>query len=129
MELFVIYDFWKNYENILFFEQANILDYRLDNVIIKLNTFFQRVIIKPIEKENISFFVAGSCLKNDTFNDLDLFFNNKLDLELIDGALNKDFFEYSNNSKTYKYKNELYQLVFRPKYENCSFQIYKNVSS
>jgi len=118
----VIYDFWKNYENILFFEQANILDCRLDNIIIKLSTFFQRVIIKPIEKENISFFIAGSCLKSDTFNDLDIFFNNKEDLNLIDNSLNKDFFEYSNNSKTYKYKNELYQLVFREKYNNCTLK-------
>jgi hypothetical protein len=116
----MIYEFWKEYEELLSYEQASLLDYRLDNVVIKLNTFFQRLVVKPIPKKNITIFLAGSCLKADTFSDLDLFFPSKEDRELINSAMNQDYFEYENNSYTYRYKHELFQLVFREKYENAT---------
>lgn len=116
----MIYDFWKDYEELLSHEQASLLDYRLDNIAIKLNTFFQRLIVQNINKREISFFLAGSCLKSDTFRDLDMFFVSNEDRELIHRAMNPDYFEYENNSYTYSYKNDIYQLVFRERFEGAS---------
>lgn len=118
----MIYDFWKDYEELLSHEQASLLDYRLDNIAIKLNTFFQRLIVKNIKKREIKFFLAGSCLKSDTFRDLDIFFPLNEDRELINGAMNQDYFEYENNSYTYSYKSELYQLVFRERFKEASLE-------
>ncbi len=118
----MIHDFWKDYEELLSYEQASLLDYRLDNIVIKLNTFFQRLIILPIKKQEIKFFLAGSCLKTDTFRDIDLFFPEKNDRELINNAMNQDYFEYENNSYTYRYKNELYQLVYRERFDGANLQ-------
>ncbi|MDD2784661.1 MAG: hypothetical protein PHO52_10610, partial [Sulfuricurvum sp.] len=66
----MIYDFWKDYDELLSFDQASLLDYRLDSIAIKLNIFFQRLIIEHIEKREIHFYLAGSCIKADTFRDL-----------------------------------------------------------
>lgn len=118
----MIYKFWKDYEELLSYEQASLLDYRLDNIAIKLNTFFQRLIIKPIQKEHIKFYLAGSCIKNDTFRDLDMFFPYDEDRHLVNDAMNKDYFEYENNSFTYRYKNELYQLVFRERFKGATLK-------
>jgi hypothetical protein len=118
----MIYQFWKEYEELLSYEQASLLDYRLDNIAIKLNTFFQRLIIQNIKKQDIKFFLAGSCLKADTFRDLDMFFPSTKDRELMNNAMNQDYFEYENNSYTYRYKNDLYQLVFRERFENASLK-------
>ncbi len=118
----MVYDFWKDYEKFLSLEQALELDYRLDNVSLKLNVFFQRLILKHIQKEEITFFLAGSCIKSDRFRDLDLIFPNSEDREVINDALNKDYFEYENNSYTYRYKNDIYQLVYREKFENTTLK-------
>jgi len=118
----LIYDFWKNYQELLSYEQALAFDYRLDNIIIKLNEFFQRLIIKHIEKEDITFFLAGSCIKSDSFRDLDIIFPISQDREIMNDALNKDYFEYENNSYTYRYKNDIYQLVFREKFKDASLE-------
>lgn len=118
----MIYDFWKNYQELLSYEQALAFDYRLDNIIIKLNEFFQRLIIKHIEKEDITFFLAGSCIKSDSFRDLDIIFPISQDREIMNDALNKDYFEYENNSYTYRYKNDIYQLVFREKFKDASLE-------
>ncbi len=118
----MIYDFWKDYEELLPFDQASLLDYRLDNIAIKLNTFFQRLIIRNIAKGNIKFYLAGSCLKADTFRDLDMFFPSDEDRLLLHNSMNHDYFEYENNSYTYRYKNELYQLVFREKYKGATLE-------
>jgi len=118
----MVYSFWRDYEEVLSFEQASLLDYRLDNISIKLNEFFQRLIINHIEKENITFYLAGSCIKADTFRDLDMFFPSNDDRIVVNNAMNKDYFEYKNNSYTYKYKNDIYQLVFREKYENATLK-------
>lgn len=118
----MVYDFWKNYQELLSYEQALSFDYRLDNIVIKLNEFFQRLIIKHVEKEEIKFFLAGSCIKSDIFRDLDMIFPVHEDREIINDALNKDYFEYENNSYTYRYKNDIYQLVFREKFKNATLE-------
>jgi hypothetical protein len=116
----MVYDFWKDYEELLSYEQASLLDYRLDNIAIKLNDFFQKLIIGHIEKKDITFFLAGSCLKADTFRDLDMFFPLNEDREILNSAMNQDYFEYENNSYTYSYKNDIYQLVFRERFKDAS---------
>lgn len=118
----MIYDFWKEYEELLSYDQASMLDYRLDNIAIKLNTFFQRLIIEHIEKRHIRFFLAGSCIKADTFRDLDLFFPDEADRQCINGAMNQDYFEYENNSYTYRYKNDIYQLVYRERFRDATLE-------
>jgi hypothetical protein len=118
----MIYDFWKRYEKLLSYEQASLLDYRLDNISRKLNEFFQRLIIENIQKEDIRFYLAGSCLKADTFRDLDMFFPYNNDRKLINNAMNKDYFEYENNSFTYRYKNDLYQLVYRERFDGATLE-------
>ena len=118
----MIYDFWKDYEELLSFDQVSLLDYRLDNIAIKLNTFFQRLIIENIPKKEINFFLAGSCLKADTFRDLDMFFPLNEDRVLINNAMNQDYFEYENNSYTYRYKNDLYQLVYRERFHKANLK-------
>lgn len=112
----------KDYEELLSYEQASLLDYRLDNIVIKLNEFFQRLIIENIKKREIKFYLAGSCLKADTFRDLDLFFPMSADRELMNSVMNQDYFEYENNSYTYKYKNDIYQLVYRERFNNATLQ-------
>ena len=47
----MIYNFWKNYEELLSYDQSLSFDYRLDNIAIKLNEFFQRLIIKKLAKK------------------------------------------------------------------------------
>lgn len=118
----MVYDFWKDYEELLSYEQASFLDYRLDNISIKLNEFFQRLIIEHIDKRNIKFYLAGSCVKADRFRDLDLFFPSSEDRELLNSAMNQDYFEYENNSYTYKYKNDIYQLVYRERFEGANLK-------
>lgn len=118
----MIYDFWKNYQELLSYDQALAFDYRLDNIVIKLNEFFQRLLIEPIQKEEINFYLAGSCIKSDIFRDLDMIFPVSTDRELMNNSLNKDYFEYENNSYTYRYKNDIYQLVFREKFKDATLQ-------
>jgi hypothetical protein len=118
----MIYQFWKDYEELLSYDQASMLDYRLDNIAIKLNTFFQRLIVGHISKKEIKFYLAGSCIKSDRFRDLDLFFPSKDDRDLINNAMNQDYFEYANNSYTYSYKNDIYQLVYRDRFKDASLK-------
>ncbi len=116
----MIFPFWKEYEELLSFEQAQTLDYRLDNILIKLNTFFQRLIVLPIKQREVRFYLAGSCIKSDRFRDLDLFFAHDDQRKLVNNAMNQDYFEYENNSYTYSYKNDIYQLVYRERFEGAS---------
>ena len=118
----MIYDFWKDYEELLSYDQASLLDYRLDSIAIKLNIFFQRLIVQNIKKKDITFYLAGSCLKADTFRDLDIFFPFNEDRELLNSSMNQDFFEYENNSYTYRYKNDIYQLVYRERFQGASLK-------
>jgi hypothetical protein len=76
--------------------------------------------IHPIKKEQIPFFLAGSCIKEDTFRDIDLIFPNKQDKDDVNNSLNQPYFEYENNSYTYRFEEDIFQLVFREKFENAS---------
>lgn len=116
----MIYNFWEEYQELLSYQQSREFDYRLDNVAMKINDFFQRLLIGNIKKRNIKFFLAGSCIKSDRFRDLDMIFPVSNDREVINDALNKDYFEYENNSYTYRYKNDIFQLVFRDKFKDAS---------
>jgi hypothetical protein len=118
----MVYNFWKDYEVLLSYDQASLLDYRLDNIAMKLNDFFQRLIVHHIDKEEMTFYLAGSCLKSEVFRDLDIFFPSNEDRNLINDSMNKDYFEYENNSYTYRYKNDLYQLVFRDRFKDASLK-------
>lgn len=118
----MVYDFWKNYQELLSYDQALAFDYRLDNIVLKLNEFFQRLLIEVVSKEEVKFFLAGSCIKSDIFRDLDMIFPVSSDRELINNALNKDYFEYENNSYTYRYKNDIYQLVYREKFKDATLK-------
>ncbi len=118
----MIYNFWKDYEELLSYDQASLLDYRLDNIAIKLNDFFQRLIIGNIKKKDIKCYLAGSCIKSDRFMDLDLFFTSNEDRLLLNDAMNKDYFEYENNSFTYRYKNDIYQLVYRERFKGATLK-------
>ena len=121
-EFSLIYDFWKNYQSFISYDQASAFDYRLDNIVLKLNDFFHRLVVKNIEKKEIRFFLAGSCIKADSFRDIDMIFPSYEDKELLNDALNKDFFEYENNSYTYRFKNDIFQLVFREKFKDASLE-------
>lgn len=63
----MIFNFWNQYESFIHYDTALQFDYRLDNIILKLNSFFQRLLVNDIEKENICFYLAGSCMKADTY--------------------------------------------------------------
>lgn len=66
--------------------------------------------------------MAGSCIKEDTFRDIDLIFPNKNDKDDVNNALNQTYFEYENNSYTYRFEEDIFQLVFREKFENASLE-------
>lgn len=118
----MIFDFWKRYETFIHYDTALQFDYRLDNIILKLNSFFQRLLVKDIEQESIRFYLAGSCIKADTFRDLDLFFVTNEEREIVHDALNKEYFEYENNSYTYRYKNDIYQFIYRERFHNATLE-------
>ena len=80
------------------------------------------MIIQNIKKKDIKFYLAGSCLKSDSFRDLDLFFPFNEDRELVNNAMNQDYFEYENNSYTYRYKNDIFQLVYRERFHDASLK-------
>lgn len=67
------YGFWNNHEYI-HKDLAIVLDKRLKNVIDRIENFFKNVLIKSFDNEYVEFYLAGSCIKRDTFRDLDLFF-------------------------------------------------------
>lgn len=114
------YQFWDNFNTFLPYELQMKFDIRLCNVISKLESFLNHVMIHPIKKEQIPFFLAGSCIKEDTFRDIDLIFPNKQDKDDVNNTLNQSYFEYENNSYTYRFEEDIFQLVFREKFENAS---------
>lgn len=50
------YQFWDNFNTFLPYELQMKFDIRLCNVILKLESFLNHVMIHPIKKEQISFF-------------------------------------------------------------------------
>lgn len=114
------YLFWDNYNTFLPYDLQMKFDIRLCNVVSKLELFFKEAMIADVSKEKIPFFLAGSCIKEDSFRDLDLIFPKKEDKDSINNALNKEFFEYENNSYTYHFNDDIFQLVFREKFKDAS---------
>lgn len=114
------YHFWDNFNAFLPYELQMKFDVRLCNVIAKLEQFLDNVMIYPIHKEQVSFFLAGSCIKADTFRDIDMIFPNKQDKDDVNNTLNQNYFEYENNSFTYTFEEDIFQLVFREKFENAT---------
>ena len=114
------YPFWDKFQTFLPYELQMKFDVRLCNVIAKLENFFNEVMIHSIEKKEIKVFLAGSCIKEDTFRDIDLIFPNKQDKDDVNNTLNQNYFEYENNSYTYRFQDDIFQLVFREKFENAT---------
>lgn len=111
------YDFLKNYK---FIPHDLVLkfDVRLSNVISKLESFFKDVKIDSFEDKKVTFYLAGSCIKADSFRDIDIFLSTKDSLDRVCSNLNKDYFLYENNSNTYKYEEDIIQLVYRERFLN-----------
>lgn len=114
------YAFWKQHKKAIPYDLLIKFDVRLCNVIAKLDAFFQEVVEKELSKKEIRFFLAGSCIKADTFRDIDLIFPLFEDKEAVNDALDKNYFEYENNSYTYTYEEDIIQLVFREKFKEAS---------
>ncbi len=111
------YDFWCDYKFIPY-ELVLKFDVRLHNVIKKLENFFKDVKINSYEDEKIIFYIAGSCIKADTFRDIDVFFPTKDILNKVCKNINKEYFLYENNANTYKYDDDIIQIVYREKFLN-----------
>lgn len=111
------YTFWSKY-NFIPYDLSIKFDIRLQNVIKKLEVFFKEANTKSYEKENIEFYLAGSCIKSDTFRDIDIFFFTKEELNSITSCLDEKYFLYENNSSSYKYDNDIFQLVYRERFLN-----------
>ncbi|WP_419764245.1 MAG: hypothetical protein ACNI28_10735 [Arcobacter sp.] len=91
-------------------------EYRLENVIYKLENFFKNVKIDSFEDEYVEFYLAGSCIKADTFRDIDIFLTTKEKLKRVCANLDRKYFLYENNSNTYSYDTDLVQLVYRERF-------------
>ena len=111
------YSFLIDY-NFITYDISLKLDIRLQNVIKKLEIFFKKSKKKDYKKENIEFYLSGSCLKNDIFRDIDFFFFTKDDLNSMYRCIDKKYFVYENNSLSYKYNNDIFQLVYRERFLN-----------
>lgn len=111
------YNFWNKFKKIVPYNIAIKFDVRLCNVEHKINDFFQTVLTQTQNKK-IEFFLAGSCIKADIFRDIDFIFPKKEQMEALNALLDKSYFQYQNNSFTYEFDNEIFQLVFREKFKN-----------
>lgn len=111
------YGFWNNHEYI-HKDLAIVLDKRLKNVIDRIENFFKNVLIKSFDNEYVEFYLAGSCIKRDTFRDLDLFFLTNDDLQTMIENIDEKYFLYKNNSHTFIYENDVFQCVYRERFLN-----------
>ena len=109
------YDFWNDYSFIPY-DLVLKFDVRLVNVLNKLEKFFKNIKIKSYEEEFIEFNLAGSCIKSDTFRDIDIFLPTKDILNSLCNNLNKEYFMYENNSNTYSYDTDIIQIVYRERF-------------
>lgn len=118
------YKLWSDY-NFISQDIAIILDKRLKNVVYRIENFLKNAVTKPFEEEFIEFFLAGSCLKRDTFRDLDLFFQTKNELERALKHIDEKHFLYKNNSHTFQFENDIFQCVYREKFlgQNLNFVV------
>ncbi|RXJ85269.1 hypothetical protein [Arcobacter sp. CECT 8985] len=115
-------ELWEKYDEFIPYELQMSFDIRLCNVINMLNYFFQDLIVRKPSFSKVHFYLAGSCIKKDTFRDIDMIFPSKEMMLELNQCLDQSYFEYENNSMTYKFNDEIFQLVFRPKFENKSLE-------
>jgi len=118
------YDFWNEYDFIPY-DLVLKFDIRLQNVICKLEAFFENAKASEFQDETIEFYLAGSCIKSDCFRDIDIFFLTKEKLDSVNDCINKKYFIYENNSTSYCYKNDIIQAVYRPRFldKNLNFVV------
>ena len=109
------YDFFNDYDFIPY-DLAIKFDYRLENVVNKLQNFFKNVKIDSFEDEYVEFYLAGSCIKADSFRDIDIFLFTKEKLKRVCSNLDRKYFLYENNSNTYLYDTDLVQIVYRERF-------------
>lgn len=109
------YKLWKNYDYISY-DLSIKLDKRLKNIVDRMENFFVNVVKEPFEEEFLEFFLAGSCLKRDTFRDIDMFFLTKDKLEVVLDNIDDKYFLYKNNSHTFSFENDIFQCVYREKF-------------
>jgi hypothetical protein len=109
------YDFFNDFDFIPY-DLVLKFEYRLENVIYKLENFFKNVKIDSFEDEYVEFVLAGSCIKADTFRDIDIFLTTKEKLKRVCANLDRKYFLYENNSNTYFYDTDLIQLVYRERF-------------
>ncbi|AXX91763.1 hypothetical protein CPU12_11615 [Malaciobacter molluscorum LMG 25693] len=113
---------WQKYDDFIPYELQMSFDIRLCNVVNMLNYFFQDLLVRKPSFSKVNFYLAGSCIKKDTFRDIDMIFPSKEMMSELNQCLDQSYFEYENNSMTYKFNDEIFQLVFRPKFENKSLE-------
>ncbi|QKF83278.1 hypothetical protein [Halarcobacter ebronensis] len=111
------FPFWNQYE-FLDSDLAIVLDKRLKIVSDRIENFFKNVVSTPLKEEYIEFYLAGSCLKRDTFRDIDLFFLTNEALHEVLDCIDKKYFLYKNNSHTFKFENDIFQCVYRERFLN-----------
>ena len=113
---------WEQYDEFIPYDLQMSFDIRLCNVVNMLDYFFQNLIVREPNIKEVKFYLAGSCIKKDTFRDIDMIFPSKEKMLELNTCLDQSFFEYENNSLTYSFSDEIFQLVFRPKFEEKSLE-------
>lgn len=108
---------WNDYEYISQ-DLAITLDKRLKNIVDRMENFFRNSMKEPFKDDFIEFYLAGSCIKRDTFRDIDMFFKTKERLEEVLNNIEERYFLYKNNSDTYSFEDDLFQCVFRERFLN-----------
>ena len=109
--------FWNKYEYISD-EVAINLDKRLKNIVDRMENFFANVMKEPFAEEFIEFYLAGSCIKRDTFRDIDMFFYTRDELQKVLDNIDDKYFLYKNNSHTFEFENDVFQCVYRERFLN-----------
>lgn len=109
------YKFWNDYDYISK-DVAISLDKRLKNIVDRMENFFRNVLKKPFKEEYIEFYLAGSCIKRDTFNDIDMFFLTKEKLQEVLDNIDDKYFLYKNNSHTFGFEGDVFQCVYRERF-------------
>eukprot|EP01029_Cantina_marsupialis_P011104 TRINITY_DN249206_c0_g1_i2.p1 TRINITY_DN249206_c0_g1~~TRINITY_DN249206_c0_g1_i2.p1 ORF type:complete len:213 (+),score=26.89 TRINITY_DN249206_c0_g1_i2:162-800(+) len=81
-----------------------------------MENFFRNVISSPLDSEYVDFYLAGSCLKRDTFRDIDMFFLTEEQLKKMISSIDQKYFLYKNNSHTFIFEDDIFQCVFRERF-------------
>ncbi len=97
------------------------LESRLDNVIRDMRNFFADAVL-PGQEGVIHFYLAGSCIKSDRYQDIDMIFNSSEERDRMVGILNKEYLLYINHSHSYRHNRNVLQVVFFEKYRDQSLQ-------